>query len=152
MWSKFQRLNKDPSNATSSFMRAYLINMYPPEVRGALANMKFDNNDDMAEAADNFMEKFKKKPGEVNSVQVDQDLVEETGHIDAIQRGGTSRGRGQAKPGRGGPGGHKSGGSAAPKTCFFHDRHGLAAFKCNGPPCPFASAPLAKSGNATAGR
>ena len=45
MWSKFQRLNKDPSNATSSFVRAYLLNMYPPEVCGALANSNFENVD-----------------------------------------------------------------------------------------------------------
>ena len=29
MWARFQRLNKDPNNATSSFVKAYLINMYP---------------------------------------------------------------------------------------------------------------------------
>ena len=141
MWAKFQRLNKDPHMATSSFVRAYLINMYPPEVRGALANMKFADNDEMAEAADNFLEKAKKKPGEVHAVQTD-DGQEDAFHVDAISRG---------PKGRGGP--SKSKPSTANKTCFFHERHGLQAFKCNGAPCPFATAPLApRPGNATAGR
>ena len=149
MWSKFQRLNKDPSNATSSFVRTYLINMYPPEVRGALANMKFNDNDEMVEAVDRYLENSKKKPSEINSVQTEESH-NEVGHVDAIARG--PRGRGQGKANRGQPGGQRPT-SASSKTCFFHDRHGLAAFKCNGPLCPFATAPLAKQlGNATAGR
>ena len=147
MWSKFQRLNKDPGNATSTFVRTYLISMYPPEVRGALANMKFEDNDEMVEAADRYLEKSRKRPGDVNEITDDGEYDQ----IEAISRGGAARGRGQAKSGRGQPGGQKP--SAGNKTCFFHDRHGLAAFKCNGPPCPFATAPLAKqAGNATAGR
>ena len=151
MWARFRRLNKDPGNATSSFIKAYLISMYPPEVRGALANMDFADNDEMAEAADRYMEKARKRPGEINAVQEE----ESPGQVDAISHG---RGRGQAARGRGGPVGHKatspSGASSSSKTCFFHDRHGLGAFKCGGPPCPFASAPLASkpAGNATAGR
>ena len=148
MWSKFQRLNKDPCNATSSFVRDYLINMYPPEVRGVLANMTFADNDEMVEAADRYLENAKKRPGEVNAVQTSE-VQEDFGHVDAISRG--PKGRGSTKAGRGGPGGQKP--PAQYKTCFFHDRHGLDAFKCNGPPCPFSTAPLAKqSGNATAGR
>ena len=146
MWSKFQRLNKDPSNLTSSFVKAYLVSMYPPEVRGALANMTFKDNDEMAEAADRYLENSKKKPGEIHEVQEDAGLVE------AVSQG---RGRGQPGRGRGQAGVQKtSGPSGSSKTCFFHDRHGLGAFKCNGPPCPFATAPLATrpSGNATAGR
>ena len=151
MWSKFQRLNKDPSNATSSFVRSYLVNMYPPEVRGALANMKFEDNDEMVEAADRYMENAKKRPGDVFAVQAEETGQDFTDQVDAISRG--PRGRGQAKASRGQPG-HKPTGSSESRTCFFHDRHGPAAFKCNGPPCPFASAPLASkpSGNATAGR
>ena len=146
MWSKFQRLNKDPS----TFVRAYLINMYPPEVRGALANMKFESNDEMAAAADRYIENARKKPTEVNSVEEQQVMEDSAGQVNAI-----SRGRGQAGRGRGQAGGQRSAGPTGQsgKTCFFHDRHGLGAFKCGGPPCPFASAPLApKSGNATAGR
>ena len=55
MWSRFQRLNKDPHNETSTFVRAYLISMYPSEVKVALANMTFQDNDEMAEAADKAM-------------------------------------------------------------------------------------------------
>ena len=145
MWSKFQRLNKDPSNATSSFVKAYLMSMYPPEVRGALANMSFKDNDEMAEAADRYLENAKKKPGEVNEVR-SEEVQEDAGQVDAISRGPKGKGQGKAGSGRAPAGGQS-------KTCFFHDRHGLGAFKCGGPPCPFASAPLApKSGNATAGR
>ena len=154
MWSKFQRLNKDPSNATSSFVRSYLLSMYPPEVRGALANMTFASNDEMAAAADRYIENSRRKPTEVNSVQEGQALEDSAGQIDAISQG-HGRGRGQSGRGRGQAGGQKSTGPAGSsgKTCFFHDRHGLGAFKCNGPPCPFATAPLApRSGNATAGR
>ena len=148
MWSKFQRLNKDPHNTTSSFVKAYLINMYPQEVRAAIANMTFKDNDEMAEAADKIIDM--KKPAQVNVVEEES----ETGEIDAIGRGGFSaRGRGQSRS-RGG-GGHKPGGqSKQSKTCFYHDKYGLGAFRCKGNTCPFASAPLAAkpSGNATAGR
>ena len=159
MWSMFQRLNKDPHNATSSFVKAYLINMYPSEVRTAIANMTFEDNDEMAEAADKIMDM--KKPSQVNMV-AETPGQEFQGHfpqgevpeIDAIGRGygaargrGASRGRGQGAPKPPGPG-------KAAKTCFYHDRHGLGAFKCEGSPCPFSTAPLAAkpSGNATAGR
>ena len=56
MWSRFKQLNKDPHNHTSSFVRAYLIAMYPPEVKTAIANMSFTNNEEMAKAADKVME------------------------------------------------------------------------------------------------
>ena len=143
MWARFQRLNKDPSNATSSFVKAYLISMYPPEVRGALANMTFANNEEMAEAADKYLENSRKRPGEINAV-VNEPVQEDAAQVDAISKGPNRASRGQPKPG-----GQRSTG----KTCFFHERFGPEAFKCNGAPCPFANAPLAKrSGNATAGR
>ena len=85
MWARFQRLNKDPSNATSSFVKAYLINMYPAEVRGALANMSFASNDEMADAADKYLENSRKKPGEVNVVA--QEVFEDTVQVDAIGQG-----------------------------------------------------------------
>ena len=111
--------------------------------------MSFASNNEMADAADKYLENSRKKPGEVNVVV--QEVFEDTVQVDAIGQG---RGRGQAGRGRAQAAGQKPGGVVgAGKTCFFHDRHGLGAFKCNGPPCPFASAPLAKqSGNATAGR
>ena len=149
MWSKFQRLNKDPHNATSSFVKAYLLNMYPPEVRTAIANMTFGSNDEMAEAADKIMDM--KHAASVNLVSQSDSHDEEVHEVDAIRgnsfpaRGrGTSRGRGGAKPAV----------SQQGKTCFYHDRHGPSAFRCDGPPCPFTNTPLASrpSGNATAGR
>ena len=152
MWLKFQRLNKDPHNTTSSFVKAYLIDMYPPEVRTAIANMTFADNDEMAEAADKIMD-MRKAP-HVNAIAEDQGQVPyEIPEVDAIGRGQpTSRGRGSSR-GRPNAGGQKPPGSK-PKTCFYHDRHGLSAFRCDGSPCPFANAPLANrpSGNATAGR
>ena len=143
MWSKFQRLNKDPSDATSSFVKVYLMSMYPPEVRGVLANMSFKYNDEMAEAADRYLENAKKKPGDINEVR-SEEVQEDEGQVDAISRGPKGRSQGRAGSDRPSAGGQ-------PKTCFFNDCHGLEAFKCGGPPCPFASAPLAaRSGNATA--
>ena len=154
MWSKFQRLNKDPHNATSTFVKAYLINMYPPEVRTAIANTSFADNDEMAEAADKIMDM--KKPSQVNAIlHGDGQDEEEIPEVDAINRGqATGRGRGTSR-GRNTPGGgQKPAAASKSKTCFYHDRHGLSAFRCEGSPCPFATAPLASkpAGNATAGR
>ena len=152
MWSKFQKLNKDPHNATSTFVRAYLIKMYPPEVRAAIANMTFKDNDEMAEAADKILDMA--KSGQVNMVSEYQ--TEDVPEIDAVGRGSGFRGRGSQARGhqpRGQPA-RSTGASKPPsKTCFYHDRHGLSAFRCEGSPCPFASAPLAsRPGNSTAGR
>ena len=100
----FQRNNKDPHNATSSFIKAYLINMYPPDVRVAIANMSFADNDEMAEAADRIMDM--KRSTQINAVaQVLQepDFVQDVPEIDAIGRGsGAARGRGSSR-GRGQP-------------------------------------------------
>ena len=148
MWSKFKRLNKDHNNLTSSFVRAYLINMYPPEVRTAIANMSFPDNEEMAKAADKMLEM---KTPSINAIHSGVTAEVEAGdglpEIDAVFKG-------PAKGGKGGKGrGQPSTKSGAGKTCFFHDRHGPAAFKCDGTPCPFASLPLAaRLGNANAGR
>ena len=56
MWSKFKQLNNDPHNNTNSFVRAWLIGMFPPEVRTAIVNMSFTDNAKLAKAADNIME------------------------------------------------------------------------------------------------
>ena len=156
MWSRFKRLNKDPHNHTSSFVRAYLIGMYPADVRTAIANMTFANNEEMARAADKILDL--RAPKGVNAVGLGCE-EEEAPEIDAVYRGtGAPRGRGNAKSSRGqgqgqGHQGHPGGSAKTSKTCFFHDRHGMAAFKCGGAPCPFVNLPLAaKAGNATAGR
>ena len=103
MWSRFQQLNKDPHNATSSFVKAYLISMYPSEVKVAISNMTFADNDEMTEAADNALENLKSKPHQVNAMTTE---VVESGHevgqyeVDAISRGsGNFRGRGGSQRG-----------------------------------------------------
>ena len=141
-------MNSDPA----TFFKAFIISQFTPEVRTAIANMEFDNLVDMGVAADKALEAAKAKPA-VNAIatEIIEDWDEDQpAEVNAVGRG-YSRGRGG--PGRGasrGGQGQKTGGKG--KTCFFHDRHGLAAFKCDGAPCPFASAPLAKAGNSTAGR
>ena len=148
MWSKFKQLNKDPHNNTNSFVKAWLIGMFPPEVRTAIANMTFANNAEMALAADKIME-MKSPSASINVVQEER-VVEDYQEIDAVYRG-APRGRGSS---RGGRGGYQKTSETQPKskTCFYHDRHGPAAFKCNGAPCPFSNLPLAKkTGNGNAG-
>ena len=97
-----------------------------------------------------------RKPTQINVVaQEENHSWDEPVEIDAIARGGPSgRGRGSSR-GRGGPGGHKAvGSSKQAKTCFYNDKFGLGAFRCEGTPCPFADAQLASkpSGNGNAGR
>ena len=145
MWSRFKQLNKDPHNHTSSFVKAYLIGMYPQEVRTVIANMTFADNEEMAKAADKIIDM---KSPHVNAIQ-----EEEVPEVDAVFKGG-ARGRGSNRPGRGqGHSKPQASSAKAGKTCFYHDRHGTLAFKCEGAPCPFINLPLAKqAGNATAGR
>ena len=97
MWSRFQQLNKDPHNSTSSFVKAYLVSMYPSEVKVAIANMTFADNDEMTEAADNALENLKSKPHQVNAVTTE---VPDQFEVDAISRGsGGFRGRGASQRG-----------------------------------------------------
>ena len=149
MWSRFKQLNKDPHNHTSSFVRAYLIGMYPQEVRAVIANMVFATNEEMAKAADKILDM--RAASQVNLVQESQAEIE-VPEVDAVFRG--RGGRGTSGRGRG-SGQQRSQGAAAKsgKTCFYHDKFGTEAFKCEGSPCPFVNLPLAKkAGNATAGR
>ena len=144
--SKIETLNKDPA----TFLRAFVLNKLPAEVRGMLANTEYDSLSDLAEAADRVM-KAKKKT--VNVISHDRD---EDGEIDYVGsrggRGGQARGRARgSSTTRPAPGASRGRGS-----CFFHDKHGPAAFKCEGNGCVWASTPLAvnpaRSGNAPAGR
>ena len=141
--AKIESLNRDPA----TFLRAFFINKLPAEVRGTLANTEFETLADLAEAADKVM-KAKKKT--VNVIKE----TETEGEIDAVgARGGRfgSRGRGQ----RGSTRPASSGEQRGRGSCFYHDKHGPAAFKCEGNGCVWASQPLAanpRSGNATAGR
>ena len=142
MLQRAMSLNKNPE----TLLKAILINMYPPEVKIAIANSQFATLEDMADAADKIME-AKSDSGGVNAVQADEATLE----IDTIRGRGShkwneSTGKGPTKPGTGR-------GQTNRKTCFYHDRHGPAAFRCDGEPCPWATTPLAKKpGNGTAGR
>ena len=105
-------------------------------------------------AADKALE-ASKAPKSINAVSMDiyKEISGEPPEVCAMEHGGASRGRGGGHSEGGGCGGQQkplTGGKG--KTCFYHDKHGLGAFKCDGPPCPFVSAPLAKSGNGAAGR
>ena len=139
--AKIESLNRDPA----TFLRAFFINKLPSEVRGTLANTDFDTLADLTEAADKVM-KTKKKT--VNVIKE----AETEGEINAVgTRGGRfgSRGRGQRGSARPASNGRGRG------SCFYHDKHGPAAFKCKGNGCVWVSQPLVsnpRSGNATAGR
>ena len=54
--------------------------MYPPEVKTAIANMFFTNNEEMAKAADKVME--------MKTPQVNMVAEEEVPEIDAVHKGG----------------------------------------------------------------
>ena len=148
-----EALNSDPS----TFLHAFILSHFSTEVKTAIANMDFVSLAAMGVAADKAME-ASKIPRSINAVSMDihEEIVDEQPEVCAIDRGGFSRGHGGGNRGGGGRGGHGgqqktlTGGKG--KTCFYHDKHGLGAFKCDGPPCPFVSAPLAKAGNGTVGR
>ena len=97
----------------------------------------------MAEAADKIMKADKKT---INVIAGKQ--FSEGGEIDAI---GSKQGRfAGTKPARGQ--GSRPGGQNRQKgLCFYHDKHGPVAFKCEGNRCAWASTPLApkpaRSGN-----
>ena len=138
--AKIETLNKDPA----TFLKAFFINKLPADVRGVLANTEFDELSDLAEAADRVMKARKKT---VNVIQ-----GEPESEIDAVSfrgRKGPSRGRGR------GASSTRPGQTAKKAACYFHEKHGPAAFKCEGNGCVWASIPLAanptRSGNSPAG-
>ena len=144
-----EALNTDPT----TFLHAFILSHFTAEVKTAIANMEFATLAEMGVAADKALE-ASKAPKSVNAVSMDiYEEILEPPEVCAMERGGPPRGRGGGHRGSGGRGGQQkplTGGKG--KTCFYHDKHGLGAFKSDGPPCPFVSAPLAKSGNGTAGR
>ena len=147
-----EAFNTEPA----TFVKAFILSHFAPEVKTAIANMEFSSLAEMGKAADKALEATKKQPA-INAVSMDiHEVIQEEGQVDvevnAIGRGGFSRGRGGGARGNGRGGQQKPLVGGKGKTCFYHDKHGLGAFKCDGPPCPFVSAPLAKSGNGTAGR
>ena len=155
--ARAEALNSDPA----TFFKAFILSQFAPEVKTAIANMEFATLVEMGVAADKALQATKTTPQAVNAMVTElQDEFDEEDaphgvtEINAMGRGGYTRGRGGAASrgaGRGGPATKPQSGGKG-KTCFYHDKHGLAAFKCDGALCPFVTAPLAKSGNATAGR
>ena len=116
--AKIETLNKDPA----TFLRAFVINKLPADVRGVLANSEFTELSDLAEAADKVMKARKKT---VNVIYQEQES-----EIDAVSfrgRGGQPRGRG-----RGTSSSRPPGQATKKAACYFHDKHGPAAFKCEG--------------------
>ena len=150
--ARAEALNSDPA----TFFHAFILSQFTPEVKTAIANMEFASLTDMGVAADKALEASKMSPQTVNAIAtgLQEDFEDEDTfgtEVNAVGRGGT-RGRGVSTAGRGTGRGPKPLSGGKGKTCFYHDKHGLAAFKCDGAPCPFVTAPLAKAGNATAGR
>ena len=144
--AKIETLNRDPA----TFLKAFFINKLPADVRGVLANSEFTELSDLAEAADKVIKAQKKTVNVISFGRQDEPEAE----IDAIGfrgRGGPSRGRG-----RGSSVSRQPGQTTKAKACYFHDKHGPAAFKCEGNGCMWASVPLAanpnRSGNGPAGR
>ena len=151
--ARAEALNSDPA----TFFKAFILSQFAPEVKTAITNMEFTSLVEMGVAADKALEASKTTTQAVNAIvtEIQDEFDEEDAQagIFAMGRGGANRGRGGRGAGRGFP----SQGSQKPvggkgKTCFYHDKHGLGAYKCDGAPCPFVTAPLAKAGNATAGR
>ena len=130
---KVRVLNKDPA----TFLKAFVLNKIPANVRGTLANTEFDSLEDLAVAADKVLKAEQKT---LNVIRRAEEDVEE---IDAVQRIGKSKPQRTAKTKEG-----KSG------ACFYHDKFGPKAFKCEGSGCVWENTPLAPkpSGNGTAGR
>ena len=150
--ARAEALNSD----LETFFRAFILSQFLPEVKTAIANMEFATLVEMGVAADKALEASKTTPQAVNAIvtelqdEFDEEDTSQGFEVNAVGRGGGARDRGRQAAGRGrGQPGQKAGKG---KTCFYHDKHGLGAFKCDGAPCPFSSAPLAKAGNATAGR
>lgn len=142
-----QSLNKDPA----TFLKAFVLNKIPAGVRGTLANTEFNNLTDLAIAADKVLKaKGKATVNNVAEEEADDDL-----EVDAVKFPSKNQGRQARFSDK--PRGGQAGGQARPKTggsCFYHEKHGPKAFKCEGNGCVWSSTPLAArpSGNGPAGR
>ena len=131
---KMQTLNKDPA----TFMRAFLLNKLPTDVRGMLSNTEFSSLEELAIAADNII-KSQKTQKTANVIEASP-----VGEIDAV--GKSIKPKPKASKTRLAPG--------QKGTCFYHEKHGPGAFKCEGGGCVWANTPLAAkpAGNGPAGR
>ena len=136
---KMQTLNKDPA----TFMRAFLLNKLPADVRGMLSNSSFASLEELAIAADNIIKSQKAQPQKTAYVveECEVDAVARTKPAGTKPKLGKTGGKTRLAPGQKG-------------TCFYHDKHGPGAFKCEGGGCVWAHIPLAAppAGNGSAGR
>ena len=141
---KMESLNKDPA----TFMRAFFLNKLPADVRAMLSNTEFQSLTEMAISADKIMKAQRAAPSKTANV-IDDRI--EAGEVDAL----AGKKFGGAKPKTGKSAGGKTRLAPGQKgTCFYHDKHGPQAFKCEGGGCVWSHIPLAAapSGNGTAGR
>ena len=130
---KVRVLNKDPA----TFLKAFVLNKIPASVRGTLANTEFQDLEEMAIAADKVLKAEQKSVNAIHKQEVEE--------IDAV----THRGTRSAPPNK-----PAQKGGASRGSCFYHDKHGPAAFKCEGNGCVWSGTRLAPkpSGNGKAGR
>ena len=138
---KMESLNKDPA----TFMKAFFLNKIPADVRAMLSNTEFSSLTEMAIAADKVMSAQKVSiPKTANVIDNGNDQ-----EVDAI--GKKFGGGNKTKPGKAGKTRLAPGQKGA---CFYHDKHGPQAFKCEGGGCVWSHIPLAAapSGNGPAGR
>ena len=144
---KIESLNKDPA----TFLHAFLLNKLPSDVRSMLANTEFASMTELALAADKIIKAQKTKS--INKVEskVKFPEPEESGEIDAVGKF-TGKGRQTSSSGKSGQKTRLAPGQKG--TCFYHEKHGPKAFKCEGGGCVWAHTPLAAapSGNGPAGR
>ena len=145
---KIESLNKDPA----TFLHAFLLNKLPSDVRSMLANTEFGSMTELALAADKIIKAQKtKQQSAINKVETkDEARSDEMGEVDAV---GKFSGKGrQATSSKAGNKTRLAPGQKG--TCFYHEKHGPKAFKCEGGGCVWAHIPLAAapSGNGNAGR
>ena len=121
---KMESLNKDPA----TFMKAFLLNKLPSDVRGMLSNTEFSSLTELAIAADKVIK--------AQQVKKTVNVIETEGEVDAVGRG-PKNAKPQAKTGKTRLNPGQKG------TCFYHEKHGPNAFKCKGGGCVWADTPLA---------
>ena len=145
---KIETLNTD----TATFLKAFFITKLPNEVRATLANTEFDNLTEMAIAADKVIKAKKKQINNIHDEFEDEiDAVSQRGRF--APRGGQARGS-SSRGGQPPSSGKAQGRTEGKGSCYYHDKHGPAAFRCAGNGCVWANTPLAPkpAGNAPAGR
>ena len=120
-----------------------------------LANTEFKSLEELAIAADKVIQAQKTRSKTANVVETRPEG--DQGEVDAV---GARKGPGAVRKGGQGKSNGKTRLATGQKgSCFYHDKHGPAAFKCEGGGCVWSHIPLAAppssssgAGNSTAGR